>query len=178
MLRKLFTVALALAGISCDAVDRCLDQGGSYNYQIAECDFERSQPGPKSPCLHRILGTWWVIGHQAPGISAMSTAEADAWIGKQATYQTARAAFDGEGCAQATYSSRLVDGAEFMNGFGIPAFALGLPESEICITEIGCPEHWLAPGSLLIHSSNTLFTIWDGVFFELQRDQRSVRRRE
>ena len=25
--------------------DRCLDQGGSYNYDAGECDFERSHPG-------------------------------------------------------------------------------------------------------------------------------------
>lgn len=27
-------------------VDRCLDQGGSYNYDAGECDFEKSHPGP------------------------------------------------------------------------------------------------------------------------------------
>jgi hypothetical protein len=27
--------------------DRCLDQGGSYNYDAGECDFEQSHPPPK-----------------------------------------------------------------------------------------------------------------------------------
>jgi hypothetical protein len=26
--------------------DRCLDQGGSYNYEAGECDFQKSHPGP------------------------------------------------------------------------------------------------------------------------------------
>jgi hypothetical protein len=100
----------------------------------------------------------------------MSTTEAEAWNGKRATYEATRAAFDGASCAQARYSSRLVPLADFVDGFRFSPSALGFPESEVCITEIGCPENWVAPGSLLLHSTNMLFTTWDGVFFELQRE--------
>ena len=32
--------------VDASRADHCLDQGGSYNYEIGECDFEQSHPGP------------------------------------------------------------------------------------------------------------------------------------
>ena len=42
-----FLVALVtfLAWTS-DPIDRCLDHGGSWDYEAKVCDFERSHPGP------------------------------------------------------------------------------------------------------------------------------------
>jgi hypothetical protein len=94
----------------------------------------------------------------------------DAWIGKRGTYEVSRVAFNGDSCAEPTYSSRVVTPAQFTDSFRFPPSALHLPNSSVCITEVGCPQDWVAPGALLVHSSETLFTTWDGVFFELERE--------
>lgn len=163
-------IALAAGCIACGDVERCLDRGGSYNYQVGQCDFVRSQPGPGSPCLHDIIGVWRVSGHKAPGISAMSSAEADAWVGEHATYETSKVMFHSARCDRPSFASRVVSARSFVEQFRIPPEDLGLSTSGVCITTIGCPEEWTAPGSLLLHSPHALITLWDGVFFELERD--------
>lgn len=162
--------ALALAGLACDGVDSCLDRGGSFNFQVGACDLKHSQPGPSSPCLRDILGKWHVAGHKAPGISAASAEQADAWNGRHAVYGAHRAVFDNDACSNPQYVSQVLDTAQFTSEFGFPPEALGLPGADTCITEIGCPGEWVAPGAALIHSGNGLMTPWQGVFFELARD--------
>jgi hypothetical protein len=169
---KVFAFVMTAAGFAfgqADQVDRCLDMGGSFNYQIGECDFERSQPGPQSPCLHNILGAWQIANHRAPGVSALSPEESAEWVGKGATYELDEATFDGEHCSQPSYSSVVLTSEQFTGRFHVTPTAVGLADSEVCVTEIGCPEEWVAPGSVLIHSGTTMVTMWDGVFFELER---------
>ena len=170
MVGRFVGTALALASISCGPVDRCLDQGGSFNYQIGECDLRHSQPGPSTPCLHDILGAWRVVGHRAPGVGALSSEEAAAWLGKRATYELSRVSFDGESCPGTAYISKVVTSEQFTESFHVSPAALGLSTSELCITEIACPASWVAPGSVLVHSGGTLITAWDGIFFELERE--------
>lgn len=162
--------ALALTSLACGGVDSCLDRGGSFNFQVGVCDLKHSQPGPNSPCLRDILGKWHVAGHKAPGISAASAEQADVWNGRHAVYGAHRAVFDNEACSNPQYVSRVVGASEFANEFRVPPEVLGLPGADTCITEIGCPDTWAAPGAQLIHSSSGLMTLWQGVFFELERD--------
>jgi hypothetical protein len=49
--RILLTLLAVASLLGCDPraaarVDSCLDRGGSYDYQLGECDLERSHPGP------------------------------------------------------------------------------------------------------------------------------------
>ena len=64
----------------------------------------------------------------------------------------------------------MIPSEQFSDEFRIHPKALGVPSEATCITEVKCPDEWIAPGSTLIHSRQSLYTIWDGVFFELRRD--------
>jgi hypothetical protein len=119
-----------------------------------------------------ITGRWRVAGHQAPGISAMSPEESAAWLGKRAAYETARAEFDGETCSEPRYATYVTDADLFLTRFELRPEQLGVPGPGVCITEIGCPDEWVAPGSLLVHSGDALLTPWNGVFFTLERHPR------
>ena len=59
----LLLLALVLAGSWEPAqralrVDRCLDGGGSYDYTMERCDFERSHPGPSEASAERGGVNW------------------------------------------------------------------------------------------------------------------------
>ena len=49
-----------------DAVDRCLDMGGSFNYETMTCDFQKSHPyvpfNQRHPKLFTTSGIWLMTG--------------------------------------------------------------------------------------------------------------------
>jgi hypothetical protein len=119
-----------------------------------------------------IFGRWKVVGHLSAGISSMSSAQADRWIGKEADYTRAVARFDVARCANASYDRKIVVADRyFLNGFRIRPREVGIDAEWLPIFEVKCGGgDWLSPGSLLIlKSTERLLVAWDGVFFELAR---------
>lgn len=116
------------------------------------------------------LGTWVVTGHAMPGISAMSTEEADAWLGKVATYTASRASFAGEFCELPRYESSVVQAEVFLTDFRVPPESLGLGQETIDLVRVHCRDsEWVAPGAVLFMLDDSrALTVWDGVFFSLQ----------
>ena len=119
-------------------------------------------------------GSWVVIGHQAPGISAMSKEEADSWVGKAAEYTNEKASFDGKECASPLYKPRTLQTHEFYSGFRAAPESLGYEGGSIDVVEVYCGKsQWVNPGGTLIHvGENKLFLVWDGVFFHLKEQSR------
>ena len=118
-----------------------------------------------------IQGTWVVIDHKAPSISAMSEEEADSWVGKVAQYTKRKASFDGEVCESPTYKPSTMQTQDLWTGFRISPESLGYKEGPIEVVEVYCENsEWVTPGSTLIRvGEDRLFTVWDGVFFQLQK---------
>jgi hypothetical protein len=158
-----------VAALSCDPVDSCLDRGGSYDYQFATCDMERNHPGPNSACLRDIPGSWVVVGHRAPGVSAMSEAEAESWNGSTLVLSRNELTFRDQVCSNPSFTSREIPRPEFADTFRISGEALGLAPKPICATEVSCTAGSAGPGSLLIHGKGELLALWDGVYFRLRR---------
>jgi hypothetical protein len=120
-----------------------------------------------------VFGKWKVVNHVSPGISAMTEAQADKWIGKEALYEQTKATFETETCANARYTVKVVDADNYLlDGFKVDAKAIGIKPRKLQIIEVTCgSSDWIAPGSLLIvKSKDRLVTFWDGVFFELARE--------
>lgn len=115
-------------------------------------------------------GSWVVIDHKAPGISAMDRAEADAWVGKMAAYTKEKASFDGKECARPAYKARSMQADEFYSGFRVAPESLGYEGGSIRVIEVYCGERaWANPGNTLVRvGKDRLFLVWDGVFFLLQ----------
>jgi hypothetical protein len=119
------------------------------------------------PVFH---GHWRVILFTAPGISGLGPTEAAHWIGTVATYDTHRAVFGRETCAAPAYSTRTMTPDEFATEYRVRAADLGLEGGAVTQITVTCPTAWTNRGSLLIvKSRDALLTMWDGVFFELER---------
>jgi uncharacterized membrane protein len=127
--------------------------------------------GEQRPATPR--GEWTVIGHQIPGISAMGDAEAAAWHGRAAFYSSALAVFGADTCRSPSYLSRQVRGDSLLTvDYRVAPGVFGLkPGATIRRIEVQCSgSAWSAPGGTLLEMPNgSLFTVWDGVFFELRR---------
>lgn len=118
-----------------------------------------------------IYGDWEIVGHRAPGISAMSPEEAERWVGGKASYSDSMATFTDESCDSPSYRSSSVTKEHLFQEYRVNPEALGIESTRITIVEVLCKgEDWVAPGSVLVRKDqNTFFTPWDGVFFELER---------
>jgi hypothetical protein len=120
-----------------------------------------------------IGGTWMVIDHKAPGISAMGREEADSWVGKVAQYSNDKASFDGKVCESPIYKQRGMRAEDLYTGFRISPESLGYEDGPIELIEVYCGDReWMTPGSTLIRmGENKLFMVWDGVFFHLEKQE-------
>jgi len=127
--------------------------------------------GEQRPATPR--GEWTVIGHRIPAISAMSEAEASAWHGRTASYSSGLAVFGSDTCRSPSYHSRQVRGDSLLTvDYRVAPGAFDLkPGVTIRRIEVQCTgSAWTVPGGTLLEMPNgSLFTVWDGVFFELRR---------
>lgn len=119
------------------------------------------------------IGQWVVSKIAGTGrIYAMSEAEMQAYIGKNAEYRRTLAVFDKESCKNPIYQRKNLSEADFVADFRIPFKNLGLKETSVTVFNIyESPKNpWANPGSyLIIKNKKTLITVWDGVFFEMKR---------
>jgi hypothetical protein len=116
-------------------------------------------------------GTWTVIDHKEPGISAMSQNEINSWIGKKIHYAKQKASLPSESCQFPAYKSKSMTIQEFKSEFHFMPTFLDYTGQIIEVINISCKnEAWITPGSTLIWlEKEKLFMIWDGVFFRLQK---------
>lgn len=122
-----------------------------------------------------VLGKWVVTGHRIPGTSAMTAAQAQALHGQSIEY-TAESARSGKDiCPRATFKPRgEAAGPYLATGFRVDPQKLGLrPDTPLQITEISCGGvDWATlGGTLFVSPAGRTFAPWNGVFFELQRNQ-------
>jgi len=116
-------------------------------------------------------GTWTVVDHKEPGISAMNQNEINSWMGKKIHYSKIKAFLPSESCQFPVYKSESMTIQEFQSEFHFTPASLGYTGQIIEIINISCKnEVWIVPGSMLIWlEKEKLFMIWDGVFFHLQK---------
>ena len=116
-------------------------------------------------CPELAATTWVVTGHTAPGVSAMSDAEADAWNGSVLALGRDRVTFRDGVCAKPTFDTRQLTHTEFVAAYRVSGDALRLAPGAICVTDVSCAGEKLMPGTLLVHGDGELLLLWDGVWF-------------
>ena len=95
------------------------------------------------------LGIWTVVSHSMPGVSAMSDAEANAWHGTSIRLLQSEAVSRNDRCATPEY--RTVGDTLLVSCGG---------------------ETWTTFGARMVAAGNDRArALWDGVLFELERDQ-------
>ncbi len=124
-----------------------------------------------------VYGDWEIVAHRALGISAMSSEEAKQWVGGKASYSDSMATFIDESCDSPSYHWSSITTEQFSQSFRVSPETLGIKATSIGIVNVLCQgEDWFAPGSILIKKNqDTFFTIWDGIFFELERHRSAIK---
>lgn len=166
-MKILTPIVLLLSG--CGAIDSCLDNGGSYNYQIGACDYSLSQPGPEEPCLKNVLGKWRVVDFKSPGVSALSAEESALEIGKEIRLEETGLFAGGESCLNPTFESKVFSESEFIDSFRFYPALLGIETGAMCSTTISCELSFEQYETYFLHSRASLLMFREGVFFELQK---------
>ncbi len=114
-----------------------------------------------------------MINHRIPGISAMTKEEAAQWTGRIVHFGTKEATSRMDTCQQPVYRYHTARADSLLfDKFHIAPSNLGLQDkAQLGLTEVFCGDtRWTAMGGLLIWvAENRLYTVWDGVFFELRR---------
>jgi hypothetical protein len=121
-----------------------------------------------------LAGTWTVVGHSIPAVSAMSDAEAARWHGRTVRLDLTQAVSEENHCDRPTYDTRRVGRASLLGGeFNLPPGRLPPLEGldSVTLLEVRCGgAPWTAMGGRLIGvDSARAYAPWDGVFFELER---------
>jgi hypothetical protein len=128
-----------------------------------------------------ILGDWKVT--KVAGfahISAMDKEEASKWIGSRATFTRDLIRFDAptdaEPCIKPVYSFHTISADEFYSSNRVSAKDLGLPNGPVTYVDIASAKNdWIAPGNgLILKSYGCLLTEWNGVYFELKRNDPAI----
>ena len=120
-------------------------------------------------CQAPVPSQWIVMGHAAPGISAMSDEEAGRWNGAVLTLGRHRVVFRNEVCARAKFATRAMTPDQFAASFRVSPDALGLAPGPVCVTEASCGDGVPRPGTMLVHGRDGLLLLWDGVWFRTAR---------
>lgn len=120
-----------------------------------------------------LIGEWVIVDHRIPGISAMTGAEAAQWHSRKLRLGAKTATSFMSTCRRPVYHHRTAAANTFLQTkFRVAPEDLGLPaRARLELTEIFCDNtRWTAPGGLLLRvPEGRLYTVWDGVFFELRR---------
>jgi hypothetical protein len=119
------------------------------------------------------LGNWRVVGYKFMPISAMSNDKARIWLDRRAVYNATTAQFFTEKCPDATYVTKKVSADDFVRDYRLKPSDLGIAAGPVEIIEVKCAGHpFAAPGGILIkRADGRMLTLWDGVFFILQKRQ-------
>jgi hypothetical protein len=161
----LLSILLPVATQACDAVDRCLDRGGSWNPEAEQCDLTVPSEEVSARLVH---GDWQVVDFEQLGITALSPEEADDWLGTGAYFADSLATFGTYRCPYPTYRSDTTSAQAFYEGYRVDPSALGFGDT-IVSTVLRCPSRLAWPGSRLYHRGSELVASWDGTFFVLHR---------
>ena len=131
----------------------------------------RSPPSTTSS----LNGIWTIVGHHAPGVSALGEEQARARYGESIRLTERVATSSGNSCGEPRYATRQVSADAYLaSGFQLPAGSLPplAGRSQMRVMEVSCGNaDWTALGGTLLEvDRDHALAPWDGAFFELERD--------
>ena len=123
-----------------------------------------------------MTGIWTVIGHHIPGISAMSDADAKAWLGRTVRLTAKQAISPESHCDEPAYTTDSVVKDRYLGTeFNLPPGSLAPLASlkDLTVLQVFCGrERWTSMGGRMIRiDKDRSLVSWNGVFFELARDR-------
>ena len=119
------------------------------------------------------FGEWKVTGFKFAPVSAMDERTARAWTGAVASYSESSVNFMNEVCNKPVYKIVNMKEGDFYSDYRLTFKMLGIKDAGVTIIEVGCPSAWVAAGATLIRvNNNVAYTLWDGVFFKLEKSRK------
>ncbi len=121
-----------------------------------------------------LTGVWTVTGHALSGAAAMDGAEASAWRGRTIRLVDWEAQAPGARCAEPVYRTTTEPAGMFVGRFESwpPDLVLPIQGGQVEVMTVRCEgRDWVGPGGTMIRvDAARALTVWDGVFFSLERD--------
>ncbi|MBF8223636.1 COG3650 family protein [Halomonas sp. 328] len=141
---------------------------------LAGCGSEAEAPPEEAGDYAALVGEWRVVGHEAPGISALSEEQAEAWLGARLRINTAWMALGETFCEGMTHAAEPRPVGELLADYRLDDGALPpLAGREVVVQHrLDCDgQSWpTLGGTLLWLDEERLLAPWEGVFFMLERD--------
>mgnify|MGYP004073626887 CR=1 FL=1 len=117
-----------------------------------------------------VEGTWVITDANFASVSAMSHADAKKWFGKSYQYFTNIAKLDQQECRSPSYDSQSLDEQAFESQFNTSLAQAGINQKRFEAITVSCESGMSGPGQSIfkLNDSNAV-TVWDGVFFKLEK---------
>jgi len=116
------------------------------------------------------IGDWKVTDAKFSGISAMNMDEAKVWFGSVATYTKEKVTFHNEICENPVFKVESLTKDKFFSSYKATFDELSIEGEIVEILHVGCPSNWVSAGSTIIKANaNFGYTLWDGVFFKIDK---------
>lgn len=133
-----------------------------------------SAGGTSAPVSSGLTGTWKVTAYRFGDGVSVGDDQAKIWLGKTVTYAPNSAVSGKDSCKAVKYSPKRLNQQAFLEEYRTSLKSVGLSGSSTLTTSVMCNKQmWTAFGSTVLNKSgNQLLTIWDGVYFVLQRQNR------
>ena len=161
-------IAVVAALLACVGCDRANDE------RTASKAPDMSAASRPSTASADLTGTWTVVGHHMPGISAIGEDEAAARHGQALHLMPTEAVSSNDRCDAPGYATREVQAEEYLaTEYKLEPGSLKplAGREQLRLFEVSCNgTPWIGFGALLIEIDvGHALTPWDGVFFELER---------
>lgn len=115
-------------------------------------------------------GQWTITGFSFNAVSALSTEEANSWLGKIADYSATTASFEDALCKNASYNMTELTAQTFSQEYRTTLAILGIEDETVNMLQVTCTDNITFPGSTLLQvNDTTAYLPWDGVFFKLEK---------
>ncbi|MEN8374811.1 MAG: hypothetical protein ABFS34_05125 [Gemmatimonadota bacterium] len=137
---------------------------------VSPGDFDR----PAGHAHVDLMGDWTIVAHRFAGPTSMPEEQARSWHGSTIRLAEREAVALENRCSEPAYSTHLVPTATYAARFRRwpPDFSLPVIAGRVEVMNVTCEGRaWDAPGASLTRVGDEgAFTVWEGVFFELERD--------
>jgi heat shock protein HslJ len=137
----------------------------------AQAQIERAAPSS----LSALNGIWTIVGHHAPGTSAITDEQARARYGESLRLTASAAVSAGRACREPRYATRQVAADAYLaDEFKLAPGSLPplAARDQVRIMEVSCGDtRWDALGATVLQlDRDHALAPRDGIFFELERD--------
>ncbi|MBD3896293.1 hypothetical protein IEI94_10565 [Halomonas sp. ML-15] len=161
---RMMAASLMIAGLSACGSEQ--DAPGQSTDDTAQSDLSRDYTA--------LVGEWRVVDFHQPGVSAMSAEQADSWLGARLRISDDWLALGEHYCESLTHIGEVLPVNQVRNDFQLQEGDLEPLEGreQVARHRLDCDDgDWATLGGTLLMLSDTrALAPWDGVLFELERD--------